>query len=93
MVTSPRLSGGPLVLFPDQSPQDISNLFSKKTYSSLLAAKRLESVASCRWTGTTSLTLVKDQEEWKLVCKRVYTTTRETKLQSFQFKNFHVGNI
>lgn len=85
----PIFPGGPLLLFAEENPQDISNLPPKKTYTLLLSAKKSDSVAFHRWSGNSHPIWVRDREEWTRVCKRPYTTTRETKLQSLQFKILH----
>lgn len=61
------------------------NLSPKKAYSLLLTAKNITNLAYHRWKAK-----VQDKDEWIRVCKRAYGTTRETKLQSLQFKILHV---
>lgn len=88
-VQPPIFPGGPLLLFSDQDPQDIRNLGPKKTYSLLLAARNIICTAFHRWTSRDHPAGVESREEWARVCKRVYITTKETKLQSLQFKILH----
>lgn len=79
-----QFPGGPLLLFPEQGPQDIKNLSTKKTYSLLLTARNIDNLAYHRWTKQ-----IQDRDEWNRICKRAYVTTRVTKLQSLQFKTLH----
>lgn len=83
-VPPPLFPGGPLLLFPEQPPQDLMKLSSKKTYSLILSTKTSENPAFHRWKDK-----VRDQDEWTRVCRRPYITTQETKLQSLQFKILH----
>lgn len=88
-VLPPIFPRGPLLHFPDHDTEDIRNISPKKTYSLLLLAKNIISVAFHRWTREGHPTPIKDKEEWKRVCRRSFVTTKETKLQSLQFKIFH----
>lgn len=85
----PIFPTGPLLRFPGQSPVDISNLSAKQAYKALLSTKKTESAAYPRWSRVGDPSFVTDREEWSRVCGRVYAPTRETKLQSFQFKILH----
>lgn len=88
-VLPPIFPEGPLLQIMEQETEDIRNLSSKKTYSLLLSAKRVECVALHRWSGDRYPDPVRDREEWSRICKRADVTTKETKLQSLQFKILH----
>lgn len=85
----PIFPGGPLLLFPDQATVDINNLTAKQAYNALRSARKTENISLHRLLRAEGPLSVADEEEWFRVCKRVYATTRETKLQSFQFKVIH----
>lgn len=78
-----------VVLTDGQSPQEISNLTAKQAYAPLLAGKTTENTAYHRWRLHDQSTAIGGWDEWGRVCRRVYQTTMETKLQSFQFKILH----
>lgn len=88
-VLPPIFPGGPLLHFPEQNTEEIRNISPKKAYSLLLSAKNIVSVAFHRWTRNGHPPSIKDKEEWNRVCRRAYITTKETKLQSLQFKIIH----
>lgn len=82
--------GGPTVVLTEgQAPIDISNLSSKKAYSALIAAKKIENTAFHRWRRHDHATAIGGWDEWERTCKRIYQTTMETKMHSFQFKILH----
>lgn len=82
--------GGPTVIFSQgQTPEEVNNIFAKRAYSSILAAKKWENTAFHRWRLHDPATAIGGWDEWERTCRRIYQTTKETKFHSFQFKILH----
>lgn len=69
--------------------KDITTLSAKRMYENIIVPKERRNAARERWFKGEEDVKVTSQEEWSSVCTRVYTCTRETKIQSFQFKLLH----
>lgn len=70
-------------------PKDIANVTMKAMYGNIVKGKKKSNAALEKWKkGDDSIQLT-NQMEWSLACERIYLSTRETKVQSFQFKLLH----
>lgn len=85
----PIFPGGPTILLQDQNPHDVNDLTAKRVYSALTAMGPSVNTAFHRWRNNPTDLSISGKEEWERVCRRVFKTVRETKLQSFQFKVIH----
>lgn len=77
---------GILLCLDGCDPEDISILSPKRMYSKLLTLNRQPNTALKRWMEGDDGLRIADQSEWSAICSNVFQSTRETKLQSFQYK-------
>lgn len=70
----------------EQPPESISSMSPKRMYSKILAHNFKPNTAFQRWRDGDDGVQIRDQEEWAEACSRIFHTTRETKVQSFQYK-------
>lgn len=74
------------VLLKQEGPEDITSLSAKQMYKGLITLNRTDSAAFLRWTNGIDDVRVTNATEWREICARTFSATRETKLQSLQFK-------
>lgn len=88
----PQLPGqsGILVSLPEEDPKDILACSSKTFYMAAIAAQKWTPTAAKRWEENDSSPLhIADHAEWSQISLRPFQSTRETKLQSLQYKINH----
>lgn len=73
----------------EQRPKDITVLSAKQMYKSLTAQSQTNCAAFNKWTKGIEDVQVNNSTEWQEICERNFSSTRETKLQSLQFKVLH----
>lgn len=73
----------------DRHPKDINTLTTKKMYDRIIAQRERKNAAKEKWYRGEDGIKISDHIEWSSTCLRVYISTRETKLQSFQVKLLH----
>lgn len=71
------------------APEDLSLLSPKRMYVKLLSRNYKPNIALQRWKDGDEGVHIRDHEEWSDICSRVFCTTRETKIQSLQYKISH----
>lgn len=70
-------------------PKDIANLTPKTAYASIIEGKDQKFTAQARWEKGDDGVQMPTLLHWSLACERIYSSTRKTKLQAFQFKLIH----
>lgn len=65
---------------------NLANLSSKNTYKKLINKNTISNTAYTRWREETNQLHIEDQQKWSQTCVRPFTSIRETKIQSFQYK-------
>lgn len=85
---NPRETGLELKLNSDQ-PEDLNILSSKCMYSKILVGSKQDSAAYRKWRQGEDGVQIPNDLEWSAICTRTFHTTRETRLQSLQFKLLH----
>lgn len=58
-------------------------------YNYIIVQKEQRNAAKEKWYKGEEGITIESSEEWSAACSRAYTSTRETKLHSFQFKLLH----
>lgn len=79
-------SKNPEVMIGNNELSDIFIFSSKKTYQDLIRSHDILNASYRKWTGEGDLFRIQGPEEWAEVCSRTFTSARETKYQSFQYK-------
>lgn len=75
------------VSLPGEQPRDLASVGSKAVYSAITLDKDHQSAAFARWSEDTADSLkVNNQAEWSVICLSPFKTTRETKIQTLQYK-------
>lgn len=83
-----RDSGLEIKLDSDPS-EDLTILGAKRMYSKILSGIHQDSAALRKWKDGVDGLHVGENSEWSDICTRVFCATRETKIQSFQYKLLH----
>lgn len=74
------------VSFQEAKPVTLAFLSAKDSYDNLLQQDFDINAAFNKWLKGEDGIILREEREWSDVCKRAFTASRETKLQSFQFK-------
>lgn len=77
------------ILVGDQSVIDVANSSSKNIYKALIRQKGTQPAAEARWLDLVTSFDPPLNDQWQWIYKLPYRTTRETKLQAFQFRLLH----
>lgn len=77
---------GPEVVIGNNDPMDISIFSSKKIYQDTTRARDISNAAYQKWRDEHDRLSVNGPDEWADICSRIFSSSRETKLQSFQYK-------
>lgn len=67
-------------------PEDLSILGPKRMYTKILTNTQKTNAALCRWLEGDDGLQLRNKTEWADACTRAFQSTRETKIQSFQYK-------
>lgn len=70
----------------EEDPLNLANLSSKGAYLKLISKTTVPNAAYARWTEEDGELSISDRQEWSQVSLRPFTSIRETKIQSFQYK-------
>lgn len=73
----------------NQQLVDASTIGAKALYSLINEGRDTTCTALLRWQENREETTVRDPAEWKDICTNPFRATRETKLQSLQYKIIH----
>lgn len=78
-----------LYIQEEELPVDLGILKAKVMYDKMVTVRKKSNAAFIKWTqGDDGLT-ISGREEWTEICKRVFSSSRETKLQSFQYRTLN----
>lgn len=73
----------------DAEPEDVDSLSAKRMNSKLLLYNKHQNTAFVRWQEGEDGLQIADSPDWASTCSRVFTSTRETKVQSFNYKTIN----
>lgn len=85
---SPPVTGSGVSLYiqEEEQPKDIGSLSAKGMYGRIVTLRRKSNAAYTRWLEGEDGLRIPDAQEWSNICRRAFSSSRETKLQSFQYR-------
>lgn len=83
--TGPDIS----VSFREGFPLELSSLSAKDMYNNFLQKDQQINAAYNKWTAGEDGISIDSPQEWNEVCTRAFSSSRETKLQSLQYKIYN----
>lgn len=69
-----------------EGPQIVSALPAKRMYKCLVSQEQITSASFRKWSKGIDNIKVDNEHEWQEMCSRTFSSSRETKLQSLQYK-------
>lgn len=78
-----------LYIQEEEQPLDITFLKAKVMYDKMVTVRKKSNAAFVKWTHRDDGLAISDHEEWTEVCRRVFSASRETKMQSFQYRTLN----
>lgn len=82
----PRVGPDISISFQPATSMDLTFLSAKEVYVNFIKRDYQISAAYNKWITGEGGIIIEDPQEWNGICKRAFTSTRETKMQSLQFK-------
>lgn len=82
----PRVGPDIAVAFQQATPIDLAALSAKNMYDNFIKMEYQISAAYNKWISGEDYVSGVNAQEWSEICKQAFTSSRETKLQSLQFK-------
>lgn len=78
-----------LKLNDDEPPKNVANISAKEMYGNIVGKMGTQRAAREKWRKGDDGIQIVNHTDWTAACERIYTSTRETKIESFQFKLLH----